>query len=83
MSDTMTLRKLLEYIKKQNDGSLEPAMDLPLNIGVHDCNQNFDYGIIFNGYPQYRPTKGIQVGEIRIDCSLSSRRLVKKPKDRS
>lgn len=64
----MTLRKLLESIKKQGD--YEGALDLPLIIGVRDDYAHFDTASILSDYPNR--TKYT----LRIDCHISRKRMV-------
>lgn len=72
----MTMRYLLELLKKQQGDNYEKALDMPLCIGVSDGNRNFDYCEIFRDYPHYREPYDEFKGMVRIDCHTTRKRLV-------
>lgn len=73
---SMTLRKILDFVQKQNSIGYEQAMDVPLSIGIHDDYRNFDIGTIYNSHPRTIAPDVNNPGMIRIECHLTNKRMV-------
>lgn len=73
----LTLRALLARLEKQGYKP-EQYMDLPIAAGIHDGNNNFDIGTLYDEYPRVDLPFEQYGGVMRLSVFTTNKRLVEK-----